>query len=178
MGGVTEYWWILALALLIGSIALQIVTNKAAARAMTEANITADQRISALDETVDELRASVKDINDAKSAHSALIDCLHKLEQAIDVVSVSNLPHNGFPTHIEAAWEDVGEHGRFLTDLGGMSVAMREQIYHVFLKALNTPITTTMPAAGSPLDILSDMDEWMTREYKEKDKPLVLVQRG
>ena len=129
MGGVTEYWWALALLLLIVGIAMQIRTNR-------------------------------------------------RIERAIEAIVVTNMPRDGFPAHIEAAWEDVGEHGRFLTDLGGMSVAMREQIYHVFLKALNTPITTTMPAAGSPLDILSDMDEWMTREYKEKDKPLVLVQRG
>ena len=174
MGGITEYWWILALVLLIGSIWIQI----RASRSITRANAATDVQIASLGASVGELWLAVNDINDARGAHSTLIDCLHKLEQAIDVVSVSNLPHNGFPTHIEAAWEDVGEHGRFLTDLGGMSVAMREQIYHVFLKALNTPITTTMPAAGSPLDILSDMDEWMTREYKEKDKPLVLVQRG
>lgn len=88
-------------------------------------------------------------------------------QQQIDVLTVTNLPRDGYPEHMEAAWEDIGARGRFLTDLGGMSVGMKEQMYEEFLKALNKPIPT-IPAAGSINDILCDLDRWLTDQQMEK----------
>jgi len=73
---------------------------------------------------------------------------LNKLHQAVDAVGVANVVRDGFPQHIEATWEDVGARGRFLTDLGGMSLDMKQEMMREFYKALNKPMPCT-PAAGS-----------------------------
>ena len=82
-------------------------------------------------------------------------------------MSVSNM--KDLPQDIECAWEDVGDHGRFLTDLGGMSVKMREQVFEEFCKALNRQITG-VPAAGSVNDVMSGMDELLTELQKDKQE--------
>ena len=100
---------------------------------------------------------------------------VYALEKSVNQLGVTNL-RDGFPEHIEAAWEDVGAHGRFLTDLGGMSIKMREQLVQDFFKALHKPISST-PPAGSIADILIDVDRDLTRRELQKDDKLVLVQR-
>lgn len=74
-----------------------------------------------------------------------------------------DLSPTGYPKHIEATWEDIGAHGRFLTDLGGMSIKMREQQQREFQKALDTPLVTE-PAAGSIADIMVDLDKFLTKQ--------------
>ena len=100
---------------------------------------------------------------------------VYALEKSVNQLGVTNL-RDGFPEHIEAAWEDIGAHGRFLTDLGGMSIKMREQLVQDFFKALHKPISST-PPAGSIADILIDVDRDLTRRELQKDDKLVLVQR-
>ena len=100
---------------------------------------------------------------------------VYALEKSVNQMGVTNL-RDGFPEHIEAAWEDIGAHGRFLTDLGGMSIKMREQLVQDFFKALHKPISST-PPAGSIADILIDVDRDLTRRELQKDDKLVLVQR-
>jgi hypothetical protein len=92
---------------------------------------------------------------------------LLRLKREVDILTVTNLPRDGYPEHMESAWEDIGDRGRFLTDLGGMSVGMREQLFDEFMKALNRPIRT-VPAAGSLNDILCDLDELLTEIKLEK----------
>ena len=89
----------------------------------------------------------------------------HKVRRELEWTNATNRPRDGFPEHMEASWEDIGEHGRFLDDLGGMSVAMREQMFEEFVKALNKPITGT-PKAGSIADVIHDLDRWLTQEAK------------
>jgi hypothetical protein len=92
---------------------------------------------------------------------------LMRLRRDVDTLTVTNMPREGLPQHIEAAWEDIGDRGRFLTDLGGMSVGMREQMFEEFVNALNKPIKT-VPAAGSVNDILTDLDKHLTDLTMEK----------
>ena len=92
---------------------------------------------------------------------------LYRLKREIAFMVVTGLPREGFPDHIEASWEDVGAHGRFLTDLGGMSIKMREQMYEEFRKALSKPILGT-PAAGSINDIIADMDQWLMHQERDR----------
>jgi hypothetical protein len=92
---------------------------------------------------------------------------LAKIRRDIDVLSVSNRPREGLPQHMEAAWEDIGAHGRWLTDLGGMSIKMREQMFEEFCKALNEPMLG-ISRAGSMRDVLTDMDEWLTQQKIEE----------
>jgi len=94
---------------------------------------------------------------------------LADLRRDTALISISNIPREGLPQHIEAAWEDIGDRGRFLTDLGGMSIAMREQMLEEFCTALNKPILGT-PAAGSPNDVLADLDEWLTQQKLERQR--------
>ena len=97
------------------------------------------------------------------TAQADLVRNIIEIKKIVDVMSVANMPTAGFPSHMEAAWEDIGAKGRFLTDLGGMSVDMREQQRVEFNKALNTPMITE-PAAGSINDILADLDAWLTKQ--------------
>ena len=90
---------------------------------------------------------------------------LKQLQQDVEVLIVASIPEVGFPAHIEACWEDVGAHGRFLTDLGGMSIKMRDQMFDEFVKALGKPILGA-PAAGSVHDVMSDLDRWLTKQAK------------
>ena len=113
-------------------------------------------------------------INSTKGAIKQLVKGVDRLEKSTDLVGVTGIKQ-GFPEHIEAAWEDVGAHGRFLTDLGGMSIKMREQLRHEVTKILYTPLTAT-PPAGSIADIMLDIDRELTRLEKTKDDVLVLVQ--
>ena len=107
---------------------------------------------------------------------------LARLLREVEFMAVAGMPSPGYPDHIEACWEDIGAHGRWLTELGGMSIKMREQQYEEFIKALNTPLTGS-PAAGSPADILMDLDRYMTRydavrerwgkQWSEQDHALI-----
>ena len=107
---------------------------------------------------------------------------LNKLRREVEFMAVTGMPSPGYPDHIEACWEDIGAHGRWLTDLGGMSETMKEQQYEEFIKALNTPLKGS-PAAGSPADILMDLDRYMTRydavrerwgkQWSEQDHALI-----
>ena len=115
-------------------------------------------------------------VGEIRGIHKRLTIGLIKLEQAVDVMGVTNMPRDGFPQQMEACWEDVGARGRFLTDLGGMSIKMREQMYEQFLKALNKPMPGT-PAAGSFNDVMTDLDEWLTKQEQEKDDHFVLVRK-
>ncbi len=116
------------------------------------------------------------------AADNVLANCeeltaaLKRLEQAMDFVGVANLPRDGFPQHIEASWEDIGEHGRFLTDLGGMSIEMREQLRIEVRNALDAPMPT-VPRAGSAFDVLYDLDRRLTDIEERKDDELVLEYR-
>ena len=96
-------------------------------------------------------------------AQADLVRNIIEIKQIVDKMSVTNMPTEGFPSHMEAAWEDIGARGRFLTDLGGMSIDMREQMFNEFIKALNQPLVTE-PAAGSIADILADLDAWLTKD--------------
>ena len=122
---------------------------------------------------------SIKELNirttNANQVISELVDGIIKLEKATDFLGITGVKE-GFPRHMEAAWEDVGAHGRFLTDLGGMSIKMREQLVQDFFKALHKPISST-PPAGSIADILIDVDRDLTRRELQKDDKLVLVQQ-
>ena len=102
---------------------------------------------------------------------------LTEFEETLQIMMVSSLPREGFPHQVEACWEDVGARGRFLTDLGGMSIGMREELFEEFMKALNKPISTT-PAAGSVNDIRLGIDEYLTEQYKHKDDEFVVVRRN
>ena len=107
---------------------------------------------------------------------------LARLLREVEFMAVAGMPSPGYPDHIEACWEDIGAHGRWLTDLGGMSETMKEQQYEEFIKALNTPLKGS-PAAGSPADILMDLDRYMTRydavrerwgkQWSEQDHALI-----
>jgi len=116
------------------------------------------------------------EIDDVRVCYDRIATALLKLEQTIDVMGVTNLPRDGLPEQMEACWEDVGAKGRFLTDLGGMSIRMREQMLAEFYAALNKPMPTT-PAAGSFNDVLTDLDEWLTKQTTEKDDQFVLVRQ-
>jgi len=118
-----------------------------------------------------------KIINDVKASHQRLAIGLTEFEKTMQLMIVSSLPRDGFPHQIEACWEDVGARGRFLTDLGGMSINMREQMFEEFIKALNKPIPTT-PAAGSFNDIMLGIDEYLTTEYEQQDDEWVMVRRS
>ena len=96
---------------------------------------------------------------------SLLLADLNDIKRELQWSNATNTPRDGFPEHMEACWEDIGEHGRFLSDLGGMSVAMREQMFEEFVKALNKPITGA-PKAGSIADVIHDLDRWLTQEAK------------
>ena len=108
-----------------------------------------------------------------KGAINKLVKGISRLEKATDLVGITGIKE-GFPEHIEAAWEDVGARGRFLTDLGGMSVKMREQLREEVTKILYKPLTAT-PPAGSIADIMLDIDRELTRLENDKDDVLVLV---
>jgi len=86
---------------------------------------------------------------------------VHEMRRTVVEMGNSIQPLTGYPAHIEATWEDVGARGRFLTDLGGMSIGMAEQQQRIFEQALNKPLTTE-PAAGSIADVMSDLDAWLT----------------
>ena len=116
-------------------------------------------------------------ISDIQLTHQRLTDGLEEFDKTINMMAVSNLPIDGFPVQVEACWEDVGARGRFLTDLGGMSVKMREQMCDEFYSALNKPMPTT-PAAGSFFDVMVDHDEWLTKQIKQQDEEIVFVRRG
>ena len=116
------------------------------------------------------------EIDDVRDCYGRIATALLKLEQAIDVIGVTNLPRDGFPQQMEACWEDVGAKGRFLTDLGGMSIKMRQQMLAEFYAALNKPMPNT-PAAGSFNDVMADLDEWLTKQTEDKDDELVIVKR-
>ena len=94
-----------------------------------------------------------------------------KLKRELDWLTVNSQPRitgcspEGYPEFIEASWEDIGAHGRWLTDLGGMSIKMREQQFEEFRRALNKPITGA-PAAGSVNDIMMDLDKWLTEQHE------------
>lgn len=88
---------------------------------------------------------------------------LKQLQHDLNVLIVTNMPRDSVSESFETAWEDIGSKGRYLTDLGGMSIKMREQMYEQFIKALNTPITGA-PAAGSVHDVMSDLDRWLTEQ--------------
>ena len=90
-----------------------------------------------------------------------------RLKREIEWSNVTNTPRDGFPEHMEACWEDVGAKGRFLTDLGGMSIKMREQMLELILEANNKPIPTE-PAAGSYNDVMADLDRWLTEHEDRK----------
>jgi len=94
---------------------------------------------------------------------------LVKIHKGIDVLGVTNIPRDGLPQNIEAAWEDIGDHGRMLTDLGGMSAGMREQLFDEFCKALTKPIKGVQ-VAGSLADVLSDMDAYLTKMKVEETR--------
>jgi len=114
-------------------------------------------------------------VGEIRGIHKRLTIGLVKLENAVDIMGVTNMPRDGFPQQMEACWEDVGKRGRFLTDLGGMSIKMREQMYEEFIKALNKPMPGT-PAAGSFNDVMVDLDEWLTRQQHEKHDRFYLIQ--
>jgi len=115
-------------------------------------------------------------IDDIRKDHRRLIVGLNEFDKTMNTVIVSSLPREGFPHQVEACWEDIGARGRYLTDLGGMSIKMREQMFKEFVKALNKPIPTT-PAAGSFNDIILDMDAWLTKQAIEEGDEFVLVRR-
>lgn len=115
-------------------------------------------------------------INDIQLGHQRLTVGLTEFEKTMQIMVVSSLPREGFPHQVEACWEDVGARGRLLTDLGGMSIGMREQILEEFMKALNKPISTT-PAAGSVNDIMLGIDEYLTQRYKQEDDEFVMIRR-
>ena len=115
-------------------------------------------------------------VDEISDTHERLTDALTRLEQAVDVMGVANLPRDGFPQHMEAAWEDIGAKGRFLTDLGGMSIEMRLQMMHEFYNALNKTMPCT-PAAGSFNDVMADLDAWLTLQAKQKDDEFVMVRK-
>jgi hypothetical protein len=96
-----------------------------------------------------------------------IVFLLVRIRRSIDVMSVTNMPRDGLPEHMEASWEDIGAHGRWLNDLGGMSIAMREQMFDEFCKALDRPMRG-VPQAGSMRDVLTDMDAWLTALEIEK----------
>ena len=106
-------------------------------------------------------------VDEIRGIHKRLTIGLVKLEQAVDIMGVANMPRDGFPQQMEACWEDVGARGRFLTDLGGMSIKMREQMLEQFIKALNTPMANT-PAAGSYNDVMLGVDEWLTQQEEDR----------
>ncbi len=116
-------------------------------------------------------------INDIQLIHQRLILGLNEFDKTLNTVIVSSLPREGFPHQVEACWEDVGAHGRFLTDLGGMSIHFQEQMFKEFIKALDKPIPGT-PAAGSFNDIMLGIDEYLTEQYKQKDDEFVLTRRS
>ena len=115
-------------------------------------------------------------IDSVATTHEQLAKALLRLERAVDIMGVTNMPRDGFPQQMEACWEDVGAKGRFLTDLGGMSVKMREQMFEQFLKALNKPMSG-VPAAGSINDVITDLDEWLTKQVIEQHDEMVVVRR-
>jgi len=115
-------------------------------------------------------------MDDVCLSHDSIATALLKLEQTIDVIGVTNLPRDGFPQQMEACWEDVGAKGRFLTDLGGMSIKMRQQMLSEFYAALDKPMPCT-PAAGSFNDVMNDLDAWLTKQTEDKDDELVIVKR-
>ncbi len=117
-----------------------------------------------------------KVIDEIKVTHKRLTLGIVEFEKTMQLMIVSSLPRDGFPHQIEACWEDVGARGRFLTDLGGMSIKMREQMFNEFIKALDKPIPTT-PAAGSFNDIMLELDEYLTTRYKQKDDEFVMTRR-
>ncbi|KKK48550.1 hypothetical protein LCGC14_3144010 [marine sediment metagenome] len=100
----------------------------------------------------------------------------NRLRREIEWSNVTNTPRDGFPQQMEACWEDVGKRGRFLTDLGGMSIKMREQMLELILEANNKPIPAE-PAAGSYNDVLADLDRWLTMQEQEKDDHFMLVRK-
>ncbi len=111
-------------------------------------------------ETTRALREALTDLFQASKNISSSVD---EATLAVDKMGNSIQPLTGYPAHIEATWEDVGARGRFLTDLGGMSVDMRQQQRDEFNKALNTPLITE-PAAGSIADVIADLDAWLTKQ--------------
>ena len=119
------------------------------------------------------LREQSKHIKSTNKAINDLILGIIKLEKATDLVGITGVKE-GFPRHIEAAWEDIGARGRFLTDLGGMSFKMREQLRYEVTKILYTPLTAT-PPAGSIADIMLDINRELTHLETHKDDVLVLV---
>ena len=116
-------------------------------------------------------------VNEIQDTHAILTNAMLKLERSTDIMGVTNMPRDGFPQQMEACWEDVGARGRFLTDLGGMSIKMREQMCNEFYSALNKPMPTT-PAAGSFFDVMVDHDEWLTKQVQQQDDEMVIVRRG
>ncbi|KKK87898.1 hypothetical protein LCGC14_2748600 [marine sediment metagenome] len=121
--------------------------------------------------------ATDKIINDIQLIHKRLVVGLAEFDKTMNTVIVSSLPRDGFPHQVEACWEDVGARGRFLTDLGGMSEAMKDEMFAEFIKALDKPIPTT-PAAGSFNDIMLDLDAWLTKQYLQEDDEFVLLRRS
>ena len=109
-------------------------------------------------EALTDLIVSFKDVSEGVKEATRAVSVATR---AVGEMGNSIQPLTGYPAHIEATWEDVGARGRFLTDLGGMSVDMRQQQCDEFNKALNTPLITE-PAAGSIADIMADLDAWLT----------------
>ncbi len=150
--------WVLLYSLIfllyVGIIANLVLTRKLG----DEVNATRfNQREALLQTSANTCRAITVNANKV----NALATSVEGLIRAIDEMGNSIQPLTGYPAHIEATWEDVGARGRFLTDLGGMSVDMRQQQQDEFNRALNTPLTTE-PAAGSIADIIVDLDAWLT----------------
>ncbi len=152
-----EHWsWLLVyslLFLLYVGITIDLVLTRNTQRDVSAAN--ADHQAAAT--KIEQVMSSIvtSQIEFARS--------VNKMQGAVDEMGNSIQPLTGYPAHIEATWEDVGARGRFLTDLGGMSIDMLEQQREEFNKALNTPLLTE-PAAGSIADIMVDLDAWLTKQ--------------
>ena len=133
--------------------------NLVAATDLVKSSQTAQASAKA-DQVMAELAVAQAELD---TAQVDLVRNIIEIKQIVDKMSVANMPTAGFPGHMEAAWEDIGARGKFLTDLGGMSIDMREQMFNEFIKALNQPLVTE-PAAGSIADILADLDAWLTKD--------------
>ena len=129
-----------------------------------------------LADIADRVNGSHERLDGMATTHERLTDALLNLERAVDVMGVTNIPREGMPEAIEACWEDVGIKGRFLTDLGGMSIKFQEQMLEAFYEALNKPMPAT-PAAGSYCDVMVGLDEFLTEHAKDGEGELVLVRR-
>ena len=154
-----DNWWQIALSFLVVALLVNdwIVFQSFKWQRDYSVETTRLQR-EALTDLIASFKDVSKDVEEATRAVSVATRAVGKMGNSIQ-------PLTGYPAHIEASWEDVGARGRFLTDLGGMSVDMRQQQQDEFNRALNTPLITE-PAAGSIADIMVDLDAWLTGQIE------------